>query len=92
MTVEARGVEWAVEEAFERSDSSEGRGARSTIFLLRRLERESDGSANGGLRMPSFGVTMNFWFSGGMLRSAWILEQRSVMVACGEKGRVCAVP
>ena len=67
---EAREVGRAVDEALERAESSEGRGARRTIFLLRRVERRRDGSEKGGLMMPSFGVIMNFWFSGGMWKSS----------------------
>ena len=92
LRAEKRGEARAAEEAVERAESSVGRGARRTIFLVRRVERGSDGSEKGGLRMPSLGVIMNFWFSGGMARSAWILEERSMMVASGEKGNVCGVP
>lgn len=89
---DVRGVGRAVAEAFDRADSSEGKGARRTIFLLRSVERRSKGSEKGGLRMPSLGVIMNFWFSGGMLRLVCILKERSAIVESGGNGKVCDVP
>lgn len=75
-------------EAFERDLSSEGKGARSTIFFVVRDDNESIGSGKGVLSMPILGVIINFWCSGGMESSAWTWEERSVMVEVEEKEKV----
>ena len=49
-------------EGRDSEDSSEGVGARRTIFLLRSVRSWRVESENGGLRRPSLGVIMNFWF------------------------------
>ena len=64
-----------------REASSAGVGARSTIFLdLRVLSRGE--SANGGLRMPSLGVIINFWLVAGIDNLLWMWFERSAMVDC----------
>ena len=88
----APGGERAIDDGFDRADSSDGRGARRTTFLLRSVDRRSEGSEKGGLRMPSLGVIINFWFSAGMPSSAWILIERSTTVESGENSSVWAVP
>ena len=44
----------------DNDESSEGVGARRTIFLFRSVLRRSSGLGNGALRRPSFGVIINF--------------------------------
>ncbi len=90
LSAEGRGVE-REEEAAWREESSAGVGARRTIFLNWRVVRWRNGE-KGGLRMPSFGVIMNFWFSGGMERLVWMVVERSVRVDDGVKAKVWGVP
>ena len=61
-------------------DNSAAEGARRTIFLDWRERRGSRGLVNGGLRTPTFGVIMNFWFVVGMERSSCMRCARSVTV------------
>ena len=70
-----------------REASSAGVGARRTIFFdLRVLSRRV--SANGGLRMPSLGVIMNFWLVAGIDNSSEMRFERSAMVDSGGKLKV----
>ena len=55
-------------DAVDKEESSDGKGARRMIFLERREESGRMGFGKGYLRMPSFGVIMNFWWAWGMER------------------------
>ena len=65
-------------------------GASRTIFFDLRI-LSGRGSVNGGLRMPSLGVTMNFWFVTGMEKSLEMRVERSATVDSGGKFNVCGV-
>ena len=50
-------------EAFDKEDSSEGKGARRRIFFFSSEESGKTGSAKGYLRSPTLGVIMYFWLA-----------------------------
>ena len=70
-----------------REASSAGVDARRTILFDLRALREGD-CANGGLRMPSFGVIRNFWLVVGIDSSLKMRVERSAMVELGGKLKV----
>ena len=74
-----------------REASSAGVEARRTTFFDPRA-LSGRGSANGGLKMPSLGVIMNFWLVTGIDSSLWMRVDRSAMVDSGGKLKVCGVP
>lgn len=74
-----------------REASWAGVGARRTIFFDLRVVSWRV-SAKGGLRMPIFGVIMNFWLAVGMDKSLEMRLERWAMVDSGENAKVCGVP
>ena len=68
-----------------RAEMSDGRGARSWIFLVVRETRGKAGSGKGGLRRPNLGDMRNFWWEEGIVRWSVMAEVRSVSVEVGVK-------
>ena len=84
------GARDAAEDA-DSEESSDGVGARSTIFFEVKVASEMS-AEKGGLRIPSLGVIMNFWFEMGMLSCFSTSCEKSTMAASSAKVKVWGVP
>lgn len=66
-------------------ETSSAEEPRRTIFFERRVWSLRSGSLKGGLRRPTLGEIMNFWFDGGMDKvSEMVVDRSDIVASCGK--------
>ncbi len=74
-----------VEMVWLRVEISVGVVPRRVIFLVMRVASGREALVKGGLRTPTLGVIMYFWFARGMERLVEMVSERSIIVASAGK-------